>query len=309
MNTLYRQLAQVIPTTLGAFVLVFFLMRVLPGDPAVSMLGTTATPDALAALRASLGLDRPLWEQFVVYVLGLLRLDLGQSLALRTPVVALIADALPHTLLLTLGGTLVATVIGVPLGVIAALRRGTWVDYAASTTAILGISVPVFVWGLLLLLAFTLEWPIFPSTGGGNTPLEMLRALVLPSIATGLLLAGLVSRISRASVLQVLSHDYVRTARAKGLHEHIVLFRHVLKNALIPILTVIGLNVGLLLSGAVVAETVFTRPGIGRLALEAIAARDYPVIQGVVIVSVVAVVLVNLVVDLLYSVVDPRVRA
>jgi peptide/nickel transport system permease protein len=309
MNNLYRQLAQVVPTTFGAFVLVFVLMRILPGDPAVSMLGTTATPDAIAALRDQLGLNRPLWQQFVSYLWGLVRLDLGQSLALRVPVAVLIADALPHTVLLTLGGTLVATLVGVPLGVVAALRRGTWVDYLASTGAILGISVPVFVWGLLLLLVFALYWPIFPSSGGGSTPLDVLRALVLPSIATGLFLAGLVSRISRASVLQVLSQDYVRTARAKGLREHAVLSSHVLKNALIPILTVIGLNVGLLLSGAVVAETVFTRPGIGRLALEAISARDYPVIQGVIIISVVAVVVINLLVDLLYGVVDPRVRA
>ena len=308
MNTLYRQLAQVVPTTFGTLILVFVVMRVLPGDAAVAMLGTTATPDAIVALRANLGLDRPLWEQLLSYLWGLARLDLGQSLALRAPVRSLLADALPHTILLTLGGTLVGTAIGVPLGVLAALKRGTWIDYLASTGAILGISVPVFVWGVLLLLAFSLEWPLFPSSGGGNTPLEALRALVLPSIATGLLLTGLVSRISRASVLQVLSQDYVRTARAKGVPEWGVLSTHVLKNALIPILTVIGLNVGTLLSGAVVAETVFSRPGIGRVALEAILARDYPVIQGVVIVSVIAVVLINLLVDLLYGVVDPRVR-
>ena len=309
MRNLYRQVAQVLPTTLGALVLIFVLMRVLPGDPAVSMLGTTATPDAIAALRDQLGLNRPLPEQFVSYLWGVLRLDFGQSLALRVPVAHLLADALPHTVLLTLGGTLVATVIGVPLGVLAALRRGSWADYVASTGAILGISVPVFVWGLVLLLAFSLELPIFPSSGAGGSPLEVLRALVLPSVATGFFLAGLVSRIARASVLQVLSQDYVRTARAKGLHERTVLWLHVLRNALIPILTVIGLNIGTLLSGAVVAETVFTRPGIGRLALEAILARDYPVIQGVIIISVVAVVLVNLLVDLLYGVVDPRVRA
>jgi peptide/nickel transport system permease protein len=308
VNAFYRQLAQVVPTVFGALLLVFVVMRVLPGDAAVAMLGTTATPDAIVALRANLGLDRPLWEQLLAYLWGLVRLDLGQSLALRTPVRSLLADALPHTVLLTLGGTLVGTAIGVPLGVLAALRRGTWIDYLASTGAILGISVPVFVWGILLLLAFSLEWPLFPSSGGGTTPFEMLRALVLPSIATGLLLTGLVSRISRASVLQVLSQDYVRTARAKGVPEWGVLSTHVLRNALIPILTVIGLNVGTLLSGAVIAETVFSRPGIGRVALEAILARDYPVIQGVVIVSVIAVVLINLLVDLLYGVVDPRVR-
>jgi ABC-type dipeptide/oligopeptide/nickel transport system permease component len=305
----YRQLVQVVPTTIGAFLLVFVVMRILPGDAAAAMLGSTATPDAIAALREQLGLNRPLWEQLAVYLWGLARLDFGQSMALHTSVSGLLADALPHTVLLTLGGTLVGTAIGVPLGVLAALKRGTWIDYLASTGAILGISVPVFVWGVLLLLAFSLAWPIFPSSGGGTTPLEMLRALVLPSITTGLLLTGLVSRISRASVLQVLSQDYVRTARAKGLQDWRVYSAHVLRNALIPILTVIGLNVGTLLSGAVIAETVFSRPGIGRVALEAILARDYPVIQGVVIVSVVAVVLINLLVDLLYGVVDPRVRA
>ena len=308
-NTIMRQLAQVVPTTFGAFILVFVVMRILPGDAAAAMLGSTATPDAIAALRDQLGLNRPLWEQLLVYLWGLLRLDFGQSMALHTSVGGLLADALPHTVLLTVGGTLVGTAIGVPLGVLAALKRGSWIDYLASTGAILGISVPVFVWGILLLLVFSLAWPIFPSSGAGSTPLEMLRALVLPSVTTGLLLTGLVSRISRASVLQVLSQDYVRTARAKGVPEWTVLSTHVLRDALIPILTVIGLNVGTLLSGAVIAETVFSRPGIGRVALEAILARDYPVIQGVVIVSVVAVVLINLLVDLLYGVVDPRVRA
>jgi peptide/nickel transport system permease protein len=171
------------------------------------------------------------------------------------------------------------------------------------------VSVPVFVWGVLLLLAFSLAWPLFPGSGAGETPVGVLHALVLPALTTGLFLTGLVSRISRASVLQVLSQDYVRTARAKGLQEWTILGRHVLRNALIPILTVIGLNIGTLLSGAVIAETVFTRPGLGRMALEAILARDYPVIQAVMIISVVAVVLINLLVDLLYGVIDPRVRA
>jgi ABC-type dipeptide/oligopeptide/nickel transport system permease component len=309
MRYLYGRLAQIVPTILGALVLVFIVMRVLPGDPAISLLGTAATPEAVAALRTQLGVDRSLSEQFATYLLGVLRLDLGQSLALRAPVSALVADALPHTLALTLGGTLVAVAIGVPLGIAAALRRGSWPDYVASTGALLGVSVPVFVWGLLLLLAFSLNWPLFPSAGAGSNPVDALRALVLPSVATGFFLAGVVSRITRASVLQMLSQDYARTARAKGLAETAVIGRHVLRNALIPILTVIGLNIGTLLSGAVVAETIFTRPGIGRLALEAIAARDYPVIQGVVIISVFAVVVLNLGIDLLYGLVDPRIRA
>ena len=309
MRHLARRVVQIVPTMLGALVLVFVVMRILPGEPAIALLGTAATPDAVAALRRDLGVDRPLLDQFVAYLAGAFRLDFGQSLALRAPVGRLVLDALPHTLLLTLGGTLVATLIGVPLGAIAALRRGTWLDYAAGVGALLGVSVPVFVWGLVLLLAFGLHWRVFPTAGAGATPAEVLRALVLPAIATGFFLAGVVSRITRASILQMLGQDFARTARAKGLGERAVVGRHVLRNAIIPILTVIGLNVGTLLSGAVVAETVFTRPGIGRLALDAILARDYPVIQGVVLVSSFAVLLLNLVVDLLYGLADPRVRA
>lgn len=309
MRFLLRPLAQVALTLAGALVIVFFLLRVLPGDPALAMLGSNATPEGVAALRSQLGLDRPLPEQLATYLWGVVRLDFGQSLALRTPVSRLLADALPHTLLLTLGGTLVAAAVGVPLGVAAALRRGSWLDYVATTSALLGISVPVFVWGLFLLLAFSLELRLFPASGAGANPLDALRALVLPSLATGLFAAGIIARITRASIQQVLAQDFVRTARAKGLGERLVIGRHVLRNALVPILTIIGLNVGTLLGGAVVVETVFTRPGIGRLALDAILQRDYPVIQGVVIISVAAVVLVNLLVDLLYEIADPRVRA
>jgi ABC-type dipeptide/oligopeptide/nickel transport system permease component len=303
-----RQLAQVVPTVVGALVLVFLMLRVLPGDPATAMLGTNATPQAVEDLRAQLGLDRPLPLQFVDYVVGLAHLDLGRSLALRAPVSTLIGQALVPTLLLTLGGSLVSLVVGIPLGVVAALKRATWIDYLASVGALLGISVPVFVWGLLLLLAFTLQWPVLPSSGAGSTPVDALKALILPSIATGFFQVGLVARITRSSLLGVLSQDYVRTARAKGLRRLTILSRHSLRNALIPVLTVIGLNVGTLLGGAVVAETVFTRPGLGRLVLDAIFARDYPVIQGVMIVAVVLTVLLNLFTDLLYRVADPRVR-
>ncbi len=300
---------QLLPTTVGALVLVFFLMRVLPGDPAAAMLGTNATPQAVADLKSQLGLDKPLIEQFGDYVTGLVHLDLGRSLALRTPVSTLIGQAIGPTLLLTITGTLVSVVVGIPLGVLAALKRRTWVDYAASIGALSGISVPVFVWGVLLLLAFSLEWPILPSAGAGDTPINVIRSLILPSIATGFFQVGLIARITRSTLLSVLANDYVRTARAKGLAPVAVVGGHALRNALIPVLTVIGLNFGTLLGGAVVAETVFTRPGLGRLILDAINARDYPVIQGVMIVSVVLVVMLNLLTDLLYTVADPRVRA
>jgi peptide/nickel transport system permease protein len=303
------RLLQLVPTTVGALVLVFLLMRVLPGDPAAAMLGTNATPQAVADLRAQLGLDRPLYEQFVDYVVGLVHLDFGRSLAVRTPVSALLAQAVVPTLLLSLCGTLVSVVIGVPLGVLAALKRRTWLDYLASTGALLGISIPVFVWGVVLLLAFSLQWPVLPSAGAGETPVDVARSLILPSIATGLFQVGLIARIARSSLLSVLNNDYVRTARAKGLAPMAVVGAHALRNALIPVVTVIGLNAGTLLGGAVVAETVFTRPGLGRLILDAIFARDYPVIQGVMILSVVLVVLLNLLTDLVYTLVDPRVRA
>jgi peptide/nickel transport system permease protein len=308
MRHLGQRLLQLVPTLVGALVLVFVLMRVLPGDPAAAMLGTNATPQAIADLRQQLGLDKPLLLQLLDYVTGMARLDLGRSLALRTPVSSLIWQALWPTLLLTVGGTLVSVVAGVPLGILAALKRSTWLDYLASTGALLGVSIPVFVWGVLLLLAFSLQLPLFPSAGAGNDPASVARALVLPSIATGFFSLGLITRITRSSLLSVLSNDYVRTARAKGLGPSAVIGSHAMRNALIPVLTVIGLNAGTLLGGAVVAETVFTRPGLGRLILDAIAARDYPVIQGVMIVSVVLVVLLNLVTDVLYTVADPRVR-
>jgi ABC-type dipeptide/oligopeptide/nickel transport system permease component len=306
---LAARVLQLVPTTIGALILVFFLMRVVPGDPAAAMLGTNATPQAVADLKSQLGLDKPIPAQFLDYVTQLAHLDLGRSLALRTPVSTLLALALVPTLLLTLGGTIVSVVVGVPLGVLAALRRGTWLDYLATVGALAGISIPVFVWGLLLLLAFTLQWPILPSAGVGDTPLDVARSLILPSIATGIFQVGLIARITRSSLLSILANDYVRTARAKGLSATAVIGSHALRNALIPVITVIGLNFGTLLGGAVVIETVFTRPGLGRLILDAINARDYPVIQGVMIVSVILVVLLNLLTDLLYTVADPRVRA
>jgi ABC-type dipeptide/oligopeptide/nickel transport system permease component len=303
------RLLQLVPTTVGALVLVFFLMRVLPGDPAAAMLGTNATPQSVADLRELLGLDKSLAQQFADYVVNLARLDLGRSLAIRTPVTTLLGQALLPTVLLTVCGTLVSVLVGVPLGVVAALKRGTWLDYLASVGALLGISIPVFVWGVLLLLLFSLQWPVLPSAGAGDTPIDIVRSLILPSIATGFFQVGLVARITRSSLLSVLANDYVRTARAKGLAPSVVIAGHALRNTLIPVLTVIGLNAGTLLGGAVVAETVFTRPGLGRLILDAIHARDYPVIQGVMIVSVILVVLLNLVTDVLYTVADPRVRA
>ncbi|MDW8153234.1 MAG: ABC transporter permease [Armatimonadota bacterium] len=306
---LLRRIVQILPTVLGAVVIAFVLLRVVPGDPAAAMLGVSATPESVQALRAQLGLDRPLWRQFLEYLGGLVRLDLGTSLAFRTPVAHLLAQALGPTLLLALGGTVVSVLIGVPTGVVAALNRGKPVDQLVSILALVGVSLPVFVWGVVLLVAFTLHWRIFPASGLGEGIGGTLKALVLPSLATGMFLAGLVSRITRSSVLGVLSQDYVRTAWAKGLEPFHVFRRHVLRNALIPVVTVVGLNMGTLLGGVVVVEGIFARPGLGRLLLDAIYARDYPLIQGIVLVSVLLTILLNQLVDLLYTILDPRVTA
>ena len=308
MRNIAARLILFVPTILGALVLVFVLMRILPGDPASAILGTSATPAGVAALRSQMGLDKPLGLQFVDYFAGLAHLDLGRSLALNTPVSALLAQALGPTLLVTLGGTIVSLIFGIPLGVLAALKRATWIDHLATITALLGISAPVFVWGLLLLFAFTLYWPILPSAGAGDNPVGVVRSLVLPSVATGLFLVGIVARITRSSLLSVLAQDYVRTARAKGLRKLTVMNRHALVNALIPVVTIVGLNIGTLIGGVVVIETVFTRPGIGRLVLDAIGARDYPVIQGVILLFSALYVLVNLGIDVAYTLLDPRIR-
>jgi peptide/nickel transport system permease protein len=304
-----HRLAQILPTALGALVIVFVLLRIVPGDPAAAMLGVSATPESVQALRAQLGLDRPLWRQFLDYAGGLIRLDLGTSLAFRVPVAQLLAQALGPTLLLALGGTVVSVLIGVPTGVVAALNRGKPVDQLVSVLALVGVSLPVFVWGVVLLMLFTLHWRILPASGLGEGIGGTLKALVLPSLATGMFLAGLVSRITRSSVLGVLGQDYVRTAWAKGLEPMHVFRRHVLRNALIPVVTVVGLNMGTLLGGVVVVEGIFARPGLGRLLLDAIYARDYPLIQGIVLVSVLMTILLNQLVDLLYTLLDPRVTA
>ncbi|MDR7445048.1 MAG: ABC transporter permease [Armatimonadota bacterium] len=306
---LLHRLVQILPTVLGALVIVFVLLRVVPGDPAAAILGVSATPESVQTLRAQLGLDRPLWRQFLDYVAGLLRLDLGTSLAFRVPVARLLAQALGPTLLLALGGTVVSVLIGVPTGVVAALNRGKPVDQLVSVLALVGVSLPVFVWGVVLLVVFTLHWRILPASGLGEGIGGTLKALVLPSVATGMFLAGLVSRITRSSVLGVLGQDYVRTAWAKGLEPRHVFRRHVLRNALIPVVTVVGLNMGTLLGGVVVVEGIFARPGLGRLLLDAIYARDYPLIQGIVLVSVLLTILLNQLVDLLYTLLDPRVTA
>jgi ABC-type dipeptide/oligopeptide/nickel transport system permease component len=296
--------------------LVFFAMHVLPGDPCMAMLGDQATGRALSDCTQQLGLDCPLLVQYGDYLWKSLHFDFGYSLSNRYSVTTYILQMFPYTLLLVLASTVVAIGIGLPTGMFSAVqRRNPFIDYTSRILALLGLSMPVFWFGILLLIAFSLHWDLFPLIGGGDlsTVLEMLGAgevfaypgdfltavldvlhhLVLPSVALGFTLAATVSRVTRSTMLEVLSQDYIRTARAKGLHEPLIVYKHALRNTLIPLLTIIGLFVALAMTGTVLTETVFTRPGLGKMLVDAIEARDYPLAQGAITVFTMIIIMVN----------------
>ena len=287
---------------IGVCTLVFLLIHLVPGDPVEAMLGERAQASDSAALRAALGLDLPLWEQYRRYLTDLLHLDLGESFLDQRPVVAILAERLPATLRLAVAALGTAVIIALPLGVLAARFRGTAVDSAAMTLSLAGISIPNFWLGPLLILVFSLWLGWTPVSGD-----ERATSIILPAITLGTAMAAILARMVRASMLEVLGEDYVRTARAKGLGEGAVLWRHALRNAWLPVLTVIGLQLGGLLGGAVITETVFAWPGIGSLLVEAIKARDFPVVQGCVLLISLCYVLVNAVTDLAYVWIDPRI--
>ena len=310
---LARRLLLALLALFGVIVLVFILVRLIPGDVVTNLVGLDArpTPEQLANLRRLFGLDQPIHVQFGIWFGALLTGDLGQSLRTGRPIADDLLLRLPVTLELAVLALAVALLIAIPLGVIAATKRGQFADYAASLFALIGLAAPNFWLAILFILFFSLQLRLLPSGGYvllSENPLENLRHMVLPSVALGLSLAAATTRITRSSLLEVLSLDYVRTARAKGLSERIVIYRHALKNALIPVATVIGLQVGTLLGGAIIIEEIFGLPGIGRFALEGINLRDYPVVQGAVLVVAGAFVLVNVLVDVLYALIDPRVR-
>lgn len=292
-------------------VIVFVIVRIVPGDPAAVMLGSAATPDDVAALRTRLGLDQPLLVQFLIYCRQIASLDLGQSIFLNRPVSQAIAERAQLTALLTGMSAAIAVLIGVPVGVVSAVKRGRAIDHLATGGAMLFASLPSFWVGLTLIEALAVRRAWFPVAGWGD-PGDGLGAhlyhLVLPAVALGLPNSALIIRFTRTSMLDVLGEDYVRTAQAKGLPPWRVVTRHALRNALIPVLTVIGLTVATLIGGAIVTETVFGLPGVGSLIVSAVLRRDYPVIQGTLLVISGVYVLINLAVDLLYTLVDPRVR-
>lgn len=299
-----RRLAVAVPTLWAVTTLVFFLMRVLPGDPAELLLAESgASAEAITRLRAQLGLDEPLPVQYGRFLLQILRGDLGRSLVTNRPVMRMIGEQLPATLQLALAAMVIAIVLGLALGVIAALRQGTWVDSLCMTIAIVGASVPVFWSGLLFILLFSIVLRWLPATGEGGW-----RYLLMPAAVLGIASSGSIARQTRSSILEALGQEYVTAARAKGLQEWVVITRHVLRNALIPVATIIGLRFGFLLGGAVVTETVFSRRGLGRLIVDAILWKDFPVVQGVVLLVAAIYVLVNLLVDVSYALLDPRVR-
>ena len=283
--------------------MVFLLAHIVPGDPVAQMLGEGARAEDLDQLRHALGLDQPLGLQYVHYIGGFLHGDLGESFRFQQPVTQVILSRYPATLELAIVALAVCAAIGIPAGMLAAERRGTSTDHSIGVFTLFGLSVPNFALGPVLILIFSVLLGWLPVSGRGG-----ISHLVLPAVTLGAALAAILTRMVRTSVIEELSSDYVRTARAKGLRESAVLFRHAFRNALIPILTILGLQFGTLLAGTIVTETIFSWPGIGRLAVQAIEARDYPLLQGCILLIAISYVLVNLLTDLVYAFVDPRVR-
>jgi peptide/nickel transport system permease protein len=298
------RLATGVPTLLAVSLLVFLIVRLIPGDPARLLAGDFATEQVVAELRAKWRLDDPLPVQYGAYLGALARGDFGRSITTSTPILPELTERFLRTLELAVAGIVIAMVIGGAAGIVSAVRRSSLTDYLATTLALTGISTPIFWSGLLLILLFSVHLEWLPAGGSGT-----LRHLVLPALSLGLFGAGVLARQTRSGMLEVLGQDFVRTARAKGLPERVVVVKHALKNALIPVVTVLGDQFGRLLGGAILTETVFAWPGMGRYLIESISQRDYPAVQGAILVFAAAVVVINLLVDLSYGALDPRVRA
>jgi ABC-type dipeptide/oligopeptide/nickel transport system permease component len=310
VNHAVQRLAQAVLTIFGALTIVFLILRLTPGDPVQIMLGDYATPELVATLDKQYGLDRPLPVQYVLFLKNTATGNFGQSLSQKTSVVTVIRGALPYTLALAVAGMIVTCVIGIPLGVVAALKRNTLADFSAMVIALFGVAMPGFLFALLLIyvLSYKLGWFPVQGAGEGGGVGSQLHHLVLPAVALGFQSAALVARTTRSALLAVLGEDYIRTAHAKGLSPRTVVWSHALRSALVPILAVLGLYFGQLLGGAGVAEIIFVRPGLGKLLINAILARDYPLSQALIAVFLVAVIGVNFITDMLYGFADPRLR-
>lgn len=311
LGYIVRRILAVIPVMIIVAIFVFLLLRLTPGDPAAIIAGDMATPAQLERIRTSLGLSEPLHVQFVTWAGLLLRGDLGTSLISNMPVTQMIGQRIWPTFNIAVLTILLSVAIAVPMGVLAAWRHRTWTDYAVMAFSVLGFSIPVFVIGYLFIQAFAIELRWLPVQGYSPPSADFgkfLARAILPCLTLATIYVALIARMTRASMLEVLGEDYIRTARAKGVKEKAVLFRHALRNAAVPIMTIIGTGFALLIGGVVVTESVFNIPGIGRLTVDAILARDYPVIQGMILLTSALYVLVNLVIDLSYTFIDPRIR-
>lgn len=307
-RTLGAKVLDVVPTVLLVLTLVFVALRLLSGDPAAVALGDYATPEQLKLFREQMGLNLPLWQQYLDFIWDMLRLDFGQSLVDRIPVLRILADNLPYTIELTLTATAMGLIFGIPLGVLAAVNRGKLPDAGVRAFSLVGYAIPDFYLGAMILIVFALNLGWFPINGGGSGFLDRMHHVFLPALTLAMVKTAFLARLTRTSLLEVLGKDYVRTARAKGARESRVIYRHALRNALLPITSGLGLSLLATLSGSVAIELVFNRPGIGEVLISAIAKRDYPLVQGGVVVFAFFVVFINLLVDLTYAIVDPRIR-
>ena len=303
LNYLIKRLFSTIPVLIGISLLLFIMLRMLPGDPAQVLAGQMATPQEIENIRRQLGLDRPIYEQYANYLSRLARFDLGRSARTQNPVIEEIWARLPNTVLLAVVAISLACLCGIPAGIISAVRPYSWIDYLVTTSALFGMSMPVFWLGLMLVVIFSVILKWLPAGGTGSW-----QHVILPSFTLAAFVVAFIARMTRSTMLETLSQDFTTTARSKGLHEKVVVLKHAFKNAMIPIITVVGLQFGLLLGGAVLTETVFAWPGLGRLIVDSILARDYPVIQGTILIFGLLYIMVNLIVDLIYALVDPRIR-
>ena len=305
-----RRILISIPILLTVVTLIFFLVRTMPGGPAMAVLGDYASKEAVEALEKEMGLDIPVWEQYLVFLKSLSRGDLGKSLITGMPIAPQVARVLPYTLELTISSALFGVVFGIPLGVFTALRRNRMFDYMGRTFSLAGISLPSFFLGILMMLVFSVKLDLFPVVGGGDIGdlADSLHHLFLPGLTLGLMMTAYITRTTRSSVLNVLREDYVRTARAKGLRERIVIYGHTLRNALLPVVSFVGVYTIVLIGSSVLVEIVFSRPGLGKMMVGAVEQRDYMTLQSVMVIYASLVVIINLLTDLSYGLIDPRIR-
>lgn len=303
-----RRLIDAVPTALLVLTLVFLAMRLLPGDPALAVLGDFAGEAEIAKLRERMGLNAPLWQQYLQFLGNTVQGDFGRSLVNNVPIGALLARHLPYTIELTIAATLIGMAIGIPIGILSAVRRNAVIDYVARLFALTGFSVPDFYLGSILLIVFALWLGWFPIMGGGEGFVDGLYHLFLPALTLGLIKAAFITRLTRSAMLEVLRRDYIRTARSKGIRESLVLYKHALRNAMIPVATGLGIYTLSTLSGSIAIELVFSRPGLGQLLIGAVSSRDYPMIQAGLVVFSLFVVVVNMATDLLCAAIDPRIR-